>query len=88
MSISRPAEKSWLAAAILVGVKTYLTAAQVAELAELLEDAPRRVGVIDQVLEAAAQGRGMTLLLQQTCTAPSDSRHRAEQPGSMLDRDK
>ena len=43
--------------------KRHLTAAQVAELAELFEDAPRRVGVIDQVLQAAADGRGMTLLL-------------------------
>ncbi len=41
----------------------YLTAAQVSDLAELLEDAPERVGVIDQVLQAAAEGRGMTLRL-------------------------
>jgi hypothetical protein len=40
-----------------------LTAAQVAELAELLEDAPRRAGLVDEVLQAAAEGRGMTLLL-------------------------
>ena len=45
------------------GVDKYLTAAQVSELAELLEDAPKRVGVIDQVLQAAAEGRGMTLRL-------------------------
>lgn len=43
--------------------KRHLTAAEVAELAELFEDAPRRVWVIDQVLQAAADGRGMTLLL-------------------------
>ena len=40
-----------------------LSAAQVAELAELLEDAPIRAGVIDAVLQAAAEGRGMTLVL-------------------------
>jgi hypothetical protein len=40
-----------------------LSAAQVAELAELLEDAPRRAGVVEEVLQAAAEGRGMTLLL-------------------------
>jgi hypothetical protein len=43
--------------------RKYLTAAQVAELAELLEDAPNRVGVVDEVLQAAAEGRGMTLRL-------------------------
>ncbi len=41
-----------------------LSATQVAELAELLEDAPRRTGVVDEVLQAAAEGRGMTLLLK------------------------
>jgi hypothetical protein len=40
-----------------------LSAAQVAELAELLEDEPQRVGVVDEVLQAATEGRGMTLLL-------------------------
>jgi hypothetical protein len=55
-------------------VKGHLTAAQVAELAELLEDAPRRVDVIDQVLQAAADGRGMILVLQQTPIARSDAR--------------
>ena len=39
-----------------------LRADQVAELAELY-DAPRRTGVIDEVLQAAAEGRGMTLSL-------------------------
>ena len=43
--------------------KRYLTADQVAELAELIEDAPRRVGLVDQVLQAAEQGRGLTLIL-------------------------
>jgi len=41
----------------------YLSAAQVAELAELFEDAPNRVGVVDEVLQAAAEGRAMTLRL-------------------------
>jgi hypothetical protein len=40
-----------------------LSAAQVAELAELLDDAPRRAGLVDEVLQAAAEGRGMTLSL-------------------------
>jgi hypothetical protein len=44
-------------------MKQYLSAAQVAELAELLEEAPVRVGVIDEVLQAAADRRGMTLVL-------------------------
>jgi hypothetical protein len=40
-----------------------LSAAQVAALAELLEDAQNRVGVVDEVLQAAGEGRGMTLRL-------------------------
>jgi len=44
-------------------MKRYLSASQVAELAELLEDAPVRVGPVDDVLQAAAEGRGMTLVL-------------------------
>jgi hypothetical protein len=44
-------------------MRKYLTAAEVVELAELLEDAPNRIGVIDEVLQAAAEGRGMTLRL-------------------------
>jgi hypothetical protein len=40
-----------------------LNAAQVAELAELLADTPRRTRLIDEVLQAAAEGRGMTLVL-------------------------
>ena len=45
------------------GMRLRLSAAQVAELAELLEDAPRRARVVDEVLQAAAEGRGMTLVL-------------------------
>ena len=44
-------------------VKLYLNALEVAELAELLEDAPVRAGVVDQVLQAAAERRGMALVL-------------------------
>jgi hypothetical protein len=44
-------------------MRRYLSTAEVAELAELLEDAPNRIGVIDEVLQAAADGRGMTLRL-------------------------
>jgi hypothetical protein len=44
-------------------MRQHLSAAQVAELAELLADAPRRAGLVDEVLQAAAEGRGMTLLL-------------------------
>jgi hypothetical protein len=46
-------------------VRKYLGAAQVVELAELLEDASNRVGVVDEVLQAAAEGRGMTLQLSE-----------------------
>jgi hypothetical protein len=46
-------------------MRKYLSAAQVMELAELLEDAPNRVGVVDEVLQAAAEGRGMTLRLSE-----------------------
>jgi hypothetical protein len=45
------------------GVKRYLNTSQVAELAELLEEAPVRTGVVDQVLQAAEERRGMTLTL-------------------------
>jgi hypothetical protein len=41
-------------------MRKYLSAAQVAELAELLEDAPNRVGVVDEVLQATAEARGIT----------------------------
>jgi hypothetical protein len=40
-----------------------LSAAQAAELAELLDEEPRRAGVVDEVLQTSAEGRGMTLLL-------------------------
>jgi hypothetical protein len=52
-------------------VKRYLNASQVAELAELLEDAPVRVGVVDQVLQAAEERRGMTLRLNEAARLPS-----------------
>ena len=45
-------------------VKQYLTPSQVVELAELLEEEPVRTALIDEVLEAAAAGRGMTLRLE------------------------
>jgi hypothetical protein len=45
-------------------VRRHLNAAQVAELAELLENAPVRGGVCDEVLQAAEEGRGMTLRRQ------------------------
>lgn len=47
-----------------MGMKRYLSPSEVAELAELLEDWPVRVGVVDEVLEAARQRRGMTLVLE------------------------
>jgi hypothetical protein len=45
------------------GMRQRLSATQVAELAELLEDGPWRIGPVDEVLEAATEGRGMTLVL-------------------------
>jgi hypothetical protein len=51
-----------------------LTAAQVAELAELFENAPRRVGVVEEVLQADVEGRGMTLVL-------ADRPHRRHRDG-------
>ena len=56
-------------------MRQYLSAAQVAELAELLEEAPVRVGVIDDVLAAAAGRRGMTLVLADV---------HAERPGAPI----
>ena len=44
-------------------VKRYLNASEVAELAELLEEFPIRVGVVEEVLRAAEEKRGMTLVL-------------------------
>jgi hypothetical protein len=58
-------------------VRQRLGAAQVAELAELLEDAPRRAGVIDEVLDAAADGRGMTLVLAEAPTGRTADRDAA-----------
>lgn len=45
------------------GMRQRLSAAEVAELAELLEEAPLRTGVVEEVLQAATEGRGMTLVL-------------------------
>ena len=50
-----------------------LSAAQVADLAELLEEAPRRAGVVDEVLQAADEGRGMTLFLADAACPPRKS---------------
>jgi hypothetical protein len=46
-------------------VKRYLTAAEVAELADLLESLTFRTEFIDRVLDAAKQHRGMTLILNE-----------------------
>jgi hypothetical protein len=46
-------------------VKRYLNASEVAELAELLEEAPVRAALVDEVLQAAEEGRGMTLRLKE-----------------------
>lgn len=43
--------------------RRYLTPEEVAELAELLDDWPARVGLVEEVLDAAEAHRGMTLLL-------------------------
>jgi hypothetical protein len=45
-------------------VERYLNASEVAELAELLEEFPIRVGAVEEVLQAAAEKRGMTLVLR------------------------
>jgi hypothetical protein len=69
-------------------MRRFLNAAQVAELAELLDDAANRVGVIDQVLQAAAEGRGMTLVLADPPTSRRDAagnitrRAAASEPGA------
>jgi hypothetical protein len=57
-------------------VRLRLSAAQVAELAALLEDEPRRVGAVDAVLHAAAERRGMTLML-------TDRRRGRSWPGGL-----
>jgi hypothetical protein len=60
------------------GMRQRLSAAQVAELAELLDDAPRRAGVVDEVLQAAAESRGMMLLLAEPgCPAGKRASRRA-----------
>jgi hypothetical protein len=46
-------------------VKRYLNASEVAELAELLEEAPVRAGIVDEVLQAAEEHRGLTLRLRE-----------------------
>jgi hypothetical protein len=55
-------------------MKRYLSPSEVAELAELLEDWPIRIGVVDEVLEAARQRRGMTLVLKPGLVAEQISR--------------
>ena len=45
-------------------MKQYLSPSEVAELAELLQDFPMRVGLVDEVLNAAERHRGMTLVLK------------------------
>jgi len=55
------------------------------EVAELLEDAPVRVGVVDDVLQAAADGRGMTLTLQ---PRPPPSIHGDARPPRTTDVDR
>jgi hypothetical protein len=57
-------------AAILDEMKKHLTSAQVAEP---LEDAPRRAGFIDHALHAVTAGRGMMLVLHPTRTARRDA---------------
>jgi hypothetical protein len=61
-------------------VKRHLDASEVAELADLLEDAPSRVGVVQEVLDAAAEGRGMTLELREV--RPSRAKRGRPDPGS------
>jgi hypothetical protein len=63
-----------------------LSAAQVAELAELLDDGPTRAGVVDEVLQAAAEGRGMTLLLEDR-GCPPDRRARRQASRGEADPD-
>ena len=58
------------------GVRRFLSAGEVAELAELLEDEPLRTGLVDEVLQAAEEGRGMKLIL-----IDSSSRAEEEQIG-------
>ncbi len=46
-------------------MKRYLTAAEVAELADLLEGLTFRAELVDRVLDAAKHHRGMTLILNE-----------------------
>lgn len=54
-------------------MKRHLNASEFAELAELLEEAPVRIGKVDQVLQAAEERRGMTLRLDETRREPEGS---------------
>ena len=56
-------------------MKRFLSAAEVLELAELLEEEPLRIGVVDKVLQAAAERRGMTLILADTTAGGSSRGH-------------
>jgi hypothetical protein len=60
-------------------MRQHLNAEQADELAELLADAPRRSGLVDEVLQAAAEGRSMTLLL---ADPPAHRRSRPSDPAS------
>jgi hypothetical protein len=46
-------------------VKRFLTAAEMAELADLLEGLTFRTELVDRVFDAARQHRGMTLILNE-----------------------
>jgi hypothetical protein len=61
-------------------VKRHLNASEVAELAELLEEFPRRVGAVEEVLQAAAEKRGMTLALSEAdrVASPASSERGAD----------
>jgi hypothetical protein len=63
-----------------------LNASQVAGLAEPLEDAPRRTGVVDQGLQAAAERRGMTLTLADASGGrrPGSRRRQAQPCGGEM----
>jgi hypothetical protein len=55
-------------------VTGFVSVVEVAELAGLPQEAPARVGVVEEVLQAAAGRRGMTLILADTpAGAPSES---------------
>jgi hypothetical protein len=58
-------------------MKRFLTPSEVAELAELLEEAPVRTRLVDQVLQAADEGRGMTLVLRNPQELPDSPRTRS-----------